>query len=60
MSDIRVCHRPDGLEEIVKASATRTSVCHRPDGLEVATTPVAFAERVCHRPDGLEDIILRV
>ena len=34
MIKVLVCHRPDGLEELVIVSVHTPIVCHRPDGLE--------------------------
>ena len=52
---IRVCHRPDGLEDIEVPYLVVSPVCHRPDGLEVPTNGKPYATKVCHRPDGLEE-----
>ena len=34
MQNAAVCHRPDGLEVILRTNLTIGFVCHRPDGLE--------------------------
>ena len=39
MIKVLVCHRPDGLEDLLHGSKFVQTVCHRPDGLEVYVTP---------------------
>ncbi len=52
---MNVCHRPDGLEVLLRSDPAQSCVCHRPDGLEDSQNGQPFSLKVCHRPDGLEE-----
>ena len=52
--DLKVCHRPDGLEDQRPFCRYSPLVCHRPDGLEDQLLFECAKPPVCHRPDGLE------